>query len=185
MNGERKFIWVGLGATCLVLAVIVFSPLFRKRHEAPTRRGCSSNLRQIGQGLLLYTNDHGPQYPPTLELLIEMAELSPGVFVCPSAAHRPAAGATTREIVANFRKDPKAHCSYVYLGATMHANLPAEHVVAYEPPENHCGEGMNVLYNDGHVEWADAAEAKWIISELSAGRNPPATRPSSTTRPTW
>jgi prepilin-type processing-associated H-X9-DG protein len=26
-------------------------------------------------------------------------------------------------------------------------------ILAYEKPQNHNGEGVNVLYMDGHVEW--------------------------------
>jgi prepilin-type processing-associated H-X9-DG protein len=164
----------------LMLTVVVLAMLPRQSPRLSQSK-CGSNLRQIGQGLLLYTNDHGPKYPPTLELLIDSAELHPSVFVCPAVdAQRPAAGATTREIIARFKADPKAHCSYVYVGAMMHANLPSDNVVAYEPLENHSGTGMNVLYNDGHVEWVDAVEGRWIIGELNAGRNPPSTRPSGT-----
>jgi prepilin-type processing-associated H-X9-DG protein len=54
----------------------------------------------------------------------------------------------------------------------MSEKPPPGAVVAYEPLSNH-GNGMNVLYADGHVQWLDAGPGRRLMAELSAGHNPP------------
>jgi prepilin-type processing-associated H-X9-DG protein len=44
--------------------------------------------------------------------------------------------------------------------------------IACEPLANHAGDGMNILFGDGHVEFLPAAAAE------RAMRGPPATRPA-------
>ena len=47
-----------------------------------------------------------------------------------------------------------ANSDFIYLGAgKKFANAGAQSVLAYEKPTNHHGEGLNVLFFDGHVEW--------------------------------
>lgn len=162
-------------ATALLVWVgtIIVLPARSPRKERVMRVQCASNLRQIHQGLLLYCNDAGTdQYPADLVTLVGHGDLHPEVFTCPSSGGEPATGATTREVADHFRSDPE-RCSYVYVGGTLTARHPADCVVAYEPLANHKGEGMNVLYNDGHVEWVAKGEAERVIAELGAGHNPP------------
>ena len=131
---------------------------------------CQSNLREIGQGLLLYANDHGGRYPQRLDELISTADISPQVFVCPSSNDQWATGQTTQQIVADFGK--AGRCSYVFLAAGMNsASVPANFVVAYEPVDDHEKEGANFLFGDGHAEWR--SDAKSLIKQLKAGVNPP------------
>ena len=46
-------------------------------------------------------------------------------------------------------------------------------MIAYELLENHDGNGMNVLYGDGHVEFQPKPAAERITAQLNAGTNPP------------
>lgn len=44
------------------------------------------------------------------------------------------------------------HCSYVYFpGASP--NVTNDAPICWDKPANHGPTGMNVLFNDGHVEW--------------------------------
>jgi prepilin-type processing-associated H-X9-DG protein len=58
------------------------------------------------------------------------------------------------------------------LPSTWGALTPA-HVLAYEPLTDHIGDGMNVLFGDGHVEWVPKLKASHMTAELNAGHNPP------------
>ena len=48
---------------CLGLGILVGCFAGRHGHETSARVRCASNLRQIGQALLLYANDNGGHYP--------------------------------------------------------------------------------------------------------------------------
>lgn len=150
-------------------ALIVFS---RLRESAYFLR-CPSNLRQIGQAILLYSNDNHGQCPPDLASLIEAEEMSPETFVCPSADERAAGGASQKEIARNFRQGK--HCSYVYLGTAGSplADVHPDAVLVYEPLRNHGKDGANILFGDGHVEWKDPQWMKAFLQQLlSEGPQP-------------
>ncbi len=136
-------------------------PAMGASKERAERVKCASNLRQIGQGVMLYQNDN-KKYPTTLGDLFE-TDLNAEVFLCPDSG---------KAIPADIARDKKkyaewvnANSDYVYLGATMKAADPAERILAYEKLENHNGEGVNILYNDGHVEWMMQEGAKKAIEE--------------------
>jgi prepilin-type processing-associated H-X9-DG protein len=49
----------------------------------------------------------------------------------------------------------------VYVGKALTEKTATEKtIVAYEPLENHGGQGVNVLFGDGHVEFFFKAE--WV-----------------------
>ena len=49
------------------------------------------------------------------------------------------------------------HLSYIYLGKEMNTKtISPDTIVAYEPLSNH-GDGSNVLFGDGHVEFVSPA----------------------------
>ncbi|MGA2497267.1 MAG: hypothetical protein ABSH20_05975 [Tepidisphaeraceae bacterium] len=140
---------------------------------------CASNLRQIGQAIRLYANDNGGRFPDSLPVLVTSTDLNPEVFVCPSSNAEKAVGANMQEILEQLTKPE--HMSYVYVGKGMTTSTPVDTVVAYELPQNHDGDGGNVLYADGHVEWFDGKHLKDIITQAET-RPAPQTAPA-TTRP--
>jgi len=132
---------------------------------------CSSNMRQMGPGVLLYANDHRGKYPPDLGTLVTDADINPEVFLCPTADHP--------QPPPDVMRDPKKaaawvneNAAYVYLGANMNGNMPAERILIYEKPENHEQQGMNLLFNDGHVEWMMMPDAMREIQKQQAGAAP-------------
>ena len=104
-------------------------------------------------------------------------DLTPAVFICPNTNHTPAAlGPTTQATAANIHSG--GHLSYIYLGKGFTSSVAPNVILAYEPLSNHYGNGMNVLFGDGHVEFIHTAEATALIAELTTGHNPP--RPPTT-----
>ena len=165
--------WIGAIQFCLFAIALLILPSMGRAREPANRVKCASNLRQIGQGIQMYANEHGGIFPPSLDVVLSSQDLTSEVFICPSSNHERAAGATTQAVVANFRADP-LHCSYVYTGVGLtSATATPAHVLAYEQATNHNHKGMNVLYGDGTVRWLDAKPSAHLLSELTAGRNPP------------
>ena len=176
LEQRRPLCWSGrIGCLgMLVLAVAGIGTMAIGLNDVmnrPNRVRCASNLKQIGMGIQLYANDHAGQFPPSFWELITSADLNPEVFICPSSPDERASGPTTQALLAEFRKP--AHCSYIYVGSALTTQSPASAVAAYEKPENHDGDGGNVLYADGSVQWLDHPELNRIIKELAAGHNPP------------
>jgi hypothetical protein len=153
-------------------AGIIFTA--RERTERAHRATCAKQLRAIGQGSLLYANDHGGAFPPTLGTLIVVADVNPQLLVCPSANDPIAPGTRPVDFAAAIDADPARYGSYVYVGGPLNATSPAECVVAYERRHtNHAEQGIHVLYADGSVTWVDEKTAKHIEAEVTAGHNPP------------
>ncbi len=166
----------GTMAVSAAAAMIAFSSDMGVSREIPNRVKCRSNLRAIGQSILLYANENKGHYPPALDLLISTQDVGTSVFICPSSNDDKAQGATSELRVQDFRTTP-GRCSYIYIGAAFtQGTATAAHVIAYEPLANHSKGGMNVLYGDGHVDWLSAADARYLLTELQAGRNPPKAR---------
>jgi len=87
-------------------------------------------------------------------------------FVCPSTRDTPATGPTTQAVIAELAKG--GHCSYIYVGRGMTtATATSTTVVAYEPLVNH-GNGADVLFGDGHVQFMLAPQFKSLIATIPA-----------------
>lgn len=170
-------VWWAIGAVAGVsILFLLLAPVLNSNTGGPAPRvRCASNLRQIGQGIMLYANHHQGKWPDTLDELIVKADLNPEVFVCPSSGDSAAPGATPQEMATNLSKP--GHLSFVYLGKGLKNPVHPDRIVAHELLGNH--DGMNVLYADGHVEWFGDAQAKQILADLAAGKNPPSIAPAT------
>lgn len=173
-----------LGIVALLISVLL--PWLEGMRETSGRLPCPSHLRQIGQAILLYSNDHGGWYPDRLETLAVTEDLPTEVFVCPSSGHKRAErGPTTQATLASFASGK--HISYEYVRPPLPMrDVGPNDVIAYEPPTNHPDEGSNVLYGDGHVNFIthealqrelEATRAKW----RSVTTRPATTSTSTTT----
>jgi prepilin-type processing-associated H-X9-DG protein len=147
------------------LLVSILLPSLNRARETANRVKCGSNLRQIGQGILLYANENKGNYPPNLGILVKTEELVPQVFICPSGNTGFPGG---NMAVDDQVKWVNENSDYVYLGAGMNATAGAEVIVAHEKPDAHGRQGMNMLFGDGHVEFFQMPAAIQMIQAQQA-----------------
>ena len=148
----------GVGETAMLASVLL--PSLNRSREQANRVRDMSNLRQIGQGILLYSNDHQGNYPPDLGTLVKTEDLTAMVFVCPSANTRPPGGMTPDQSADWVN----ANSDYIYIGANLKQGADPTLVVCYEKDDDWGGAGMNLLFADGHVEFMQLEAAHQAIN---------------------
>ncbi|MFW6062332.1 MAG: hypothetical protein ACOC93_05940 [Planctomycetota bacterium] len=110
-----------------------------------------TNLKGLATAIRLYTSDHG-QLPPDLEALVTDGLVSPKMLFSPASGREPELtedGELTNEPDYVYLRRPKDH--------------KADHVLVYEPPKLWDGEGGNVAYADGNVEWLSAEKLREAV----------------------
>jgi prepilin-type processing-associated H-X9-DG protein len=127
--------------------------------ESAGRATCKKHLKETARALRAYASEHDGEFPQggtAVEMFGELIEegllgeksWDPSeipVYVCPSA----------RGDVARWRRNRKlaAHmCSYEWVSG-LSEESPPEFALVFDKAGNHDGEGRNVLFVDGHVEW--------------------------------
>ncbi len=163
-----------VGEVALMTSILL--PALNSARERAQRIKCGSNLRQIGVSVMIYATDNGGKYPPDLGTLVTATDLPAGVFVCPSGnTPPPPPGMKPADAAAWVN----AHSDYIYLGAgKKNGAIGGNDVLAYEKPGAHGGQGMEVLYGDGHVDWVTAAQSQQLmgIEKKTEQRDVPQTR---------
>jgi hypothetical protein len=156
---------------CGLLAIIfatwwLIAPKFSSACVATLQSNCSSNLKNIAAGMITYSNTHNGAYPTSLgEELVE-TQMPSQIFVCPASNDMPATG-TPQQQAASF--STPGTCSYIYLGKGLNSNASEDTVIAYEPLSNH-KTGINVAFNDFHVQWLNATDAQKLINSIVPGK---------------
>jgi prepilin-type processing-associated H-X9-DG protein len=140
-------------------------PMFQsRRSRIADQVRCGSNLRQLGQAILLYAKEHSGKLPDKIEKLAAPYEIYPEAYVCPATDTPEAPGKTRDEQYKHLNHN---HVSYVYHGKGLRLPLHPDTPLACEPLFNHAGAGMNILFADGHVDWYDAAEAAQVMRTVA------------------
>ena len=145
----------------------------RVRDPSP-REKCASNLRQIGLATLMYANEHGGRFPDRLEDLLA-EDINPDVFVCPLSNDTAIVAPTTQQAGLRLSAEP-GHVSYIYVGKGLTDKADAKVLVAYERIAHH-GDGLNMLFADGQVQFVPSAQAKVLIAQASSRPTTAATLP--------
>jgi prepilin-type processing-associated H-X9-DG protein len=137
-------------------------PSLSKAREVANRTKSASNLRQIGMGCILYANENNGKMPPDLGTILKTQDLVLQVFVSPMGNNPVPAnlGQMTPDRQAAW---VNSNSDYVYMARGKTNAIPADQVVAYEKLQNSRGQGTNMLFGDGHVEWVPMAQAQQLI----------------------
>jgi len=185
-KGRRRVIrivTIAAAVVCAILAAQLILPTLARPRDGNPRAYCASNLKQIGLGAIMYADSNGGRFPDDLETLVDNEDLCASVLMCPSSAGDVPIAPTTREVVSAMRR--ARLISYIYLGKGLRLDASPDTVLAYEGVVAH-GDGMNVLFVDGHVDYLDGNGARIVLKLAAAGVSPihyPVVSDSSTTQP--
>ncbi|MBN2272133.1 MAG: right-handed parallel beta-helix repeat-containing protein [Sedimentisphaerales bacterium] len=137
-------------------------PSLRAR-EIDNRLACANNLRALGRALLIYAMDYDDEFPTAdqwCDLLLqrESDRVTEEMFVCSSAE-----GGPSHYAINPNASDSSAHPDMVLLFETTAGwnQFGGPELLA---PENHQGEGCNILFVAGHVEFVETErfdELRW------------------------
>jgi prepilin-type processing-associated H-X9-DG protein len=139
---------VAVGIVAALLLAWILVPHSRSR-PLSNRVKCASNMKQIGQAFLFYSNENRNLYPPDLATALATQDLVPEVFVCPMSNSERATTRFTFDVTARAAKN----LDYVYTGEGLKNNVRAEEPILFERLFDHDHEGGNALFGDGHVEF--------------------------------
>lgn len=142
-----------VGMLLLPLLVAIGLPSLARARELSKRTVCRANMMGIGQALYIYAQDEPKGMFPEagadwMGRLTGPGHVTPMHFVCPSTA------------------DMSGDCSYIYVPGYGTSSNPAQ-IILYEPPENHGGEGGNILYLDGHVSFVKSPQYEQAIAAIT------------------
>jgi prepilin-type processing-associated H-X9-DG protein len=101
------------------------------------RTRSAANLRQIGQGILLYSSENQGKMPPDLATVIKTQDVPADTLRSPFG-------------------DKAGEADFKYFAVEALAkDIPPDIAIAYDAAELPRDDGANVLYADGHVEWLE------------------------------
>ncbi len=155
---------MGVGQEAMLVSIML--PALNRGREQANRVKDASNLRQIGLGAMMYSNQQkNGAFPGSIGEIAKTQDLSPQVFFSPRSSTPPPAGLTPDQTVAYIQE----HSDYVWMGRGMKNTAGADQILAYEKMQG-VSEGINILYADGHVEFQVMPAAREQIEKQQKGK---------------
>jgi prepilin-type processing-associated H-X9-DG protein len=133
---------------------------------------CANNIKSLGVAMNVYANDYKGLYPTSskwCDLLIEKEDVDPKMLRCPGADKSMRSSYAMNKNMENL--GPGAGADMVLLFETTDGWNQSG------GPEilstcNHQGDGCNVVFNDGHVEFIkskDLENLRWVADQNDLG----------------
>jgi prepilin-type processing-associated H-X9-DG protein len=172
-------VWEYLAVAVIIVVLVgLLLPSRGIGHPSGLNARCRVNLWSIGRAYQAYAARHGAAPGSFLDVTEGLPQgQTARVLVCPASTAKPLASTQSSVVRAALNDQTHANVSYVFV-----SNLPSDWqrwtpqiVVAFEPLSNH-GNGMNVLFGDGHVEWLTSngkdGPADKLVADYAAGVAP-------------
>lgn len=154
-----------------LISAFLFWPT-RPRGEDASRVKCASNLKQIGQALLIYANESHGAFAPDFATLLVTTDLVGEVFVCSHSGDKPTHDRDLKRVRVQFAS--RGHNSYAYAPPPIKwSELDPNDVIAFERNSHYDNDaGMNVLFGDGHVDYLAGEPVFSILDQYAKGTRP-------------
>jgi len=130
-----------------------------------------TQLREIGNALLIYSNAHNHLLPPTIGAVVASGDVDVRDFIQVAPFAKLPAGVPEERTKQGEWIDKMLKVTYIGAGK-KESDFPEGAVVAYSQAENR-SKTLIVLRVDGSVEIVEDAAAEKVVAELQAGKNPP------------
>jgi prepilin-type processing-associated H-X9-DG protein len=153
-----------LGILGLMLLPVILLPAINRARQVANRVESAKNLNQIGSACRLYANEFEGAFPPDLGTLATAENLPVQTFIAPNseiAAPGNLSGADAANWINNYS-------DYIYLGSDLRVTSDPGSVVAYEKDQTNHGDGVNMLFADGHVAFFTLDGAHEEIAKSNA-----------------
>ena len=148
MNAKRRRFLFPLPIVIPVVLFWGFLEFAAAGRERARRAGCRSQLRTLAYGLHLYSSDFNEAFAESFGVLYHQDYLKDSLcYLCPSAGK-----ATRLETDPRYSLFGDMNTDYVYVSGPR-ANDPWPYVLAFDDECNHDGNGVNVMFIGGNVEW--------------------------------
>jgi prepilin-type processing-associated H-X9-DG protein len=174
-NGRLKGLGMAIAGMALPVVLLpltaigmgILMPALARTRQLAFRMTCGTNLVGLGKAMQVYAGDYDGRFPTPekwCDLLTQYTGVSPAAFRCKGAAEGP--------------------CNYAMnrAAAVLGARAPANMVLLFETSpgwnqvggpeilttENHFGDGCNILFVDGHIEFVKPAlleQLQWTPDE--------------------
>jgi prepilin-type processing-associated H-X9-DG protein len=161
---------LGMAITGIVLPIVVLpiamgvlAPAVVRVRQLAFRVACGENLVGLGKAMYIYTEDNNGRFPTPAtwcDLLVQHADVQPQTLRCPGTGEGSSSYAMNT-FVRGLSSDLPPDMVLLFEASPGWNQVGGPELLAIE---RHQGDGCNVLFVDGHVEFvrsADLPRLRW------------------------
>jgi prepilin-type processing-associated H-X9-DG protein len=166
MNKWLKILLI-IGISLLVLVIglaAIIIPAIYRTPVIAVRMVCGSNLASLGKAIQMYSDKFDGNYPAAdswCDLILQHGDVPERYFNCKGALVKGDKNPYNYAINPKARKTSPPDTVLIFDSKGGKNQFGGPELLA---PQNHIGEGCNILFNDGHVKFTtpeEFSELKW------------------------